>query len=243
MPYGKRVSVPTKHSNESIVTEMSTPTISSLVCFVPKHNSVVQRLVRGRLRDALKRDADEFEREAAKCVADCDGVVFEFNNRATKIKRRLSVLQQLAECSGVQAICFFCHGTRTGIQAGFDVTNIDILADAIVATGAWQVILYACSCAKGPNNGEHSFASALRTALAKRMEHVDVFAHQNKGHTTRNPNVILFTEYGGGFWVVPRDSGLWGKWKQRLRKGLRFRFWCLDADGLSSALHSGDDPT
>lgn len=208
---------------KNTAVEMSTATTydSGLICFAPKYNKI------------LRRDADEFRREAA----DSGGVLHVFDNRIPKQERRLWVYARLAQHVNAQAVAFFCHGWRTGMQAGFDLGTINRLADAITLTGAWQVILYACRCADGPNNGEGSFASMLRYALVKRIDGaVDVFAHQKKGHTTANPRVIHYTEHGGGRWLVPRDSTEWSAWRKALKGDLRLRFWRLHPEALADAI-------
>jgi hypothetical protein len=168
-------------------------------------------------------DADEFQNRAGDWINELGGELFIFPGKAGFNARRTAVLRFLANADpkGVEAIGFFCHGWATGIQAGIKNPQIEWLAAALKRFPDLHTIcLYCCSCAAGTRNGERSFAAKLRDATGLR-----VWAHATKGHTTRNPDVIVYEEsYNGGYYPVPRGSSRWTAWVKALRAGLWMEF-------------------
>lgn len=173
-------------------------------------------------------DADEFQNRAREWIDELGGQLHLFPGKAGFNVRRRSVLEFLAAADpkGVEAIGFFCHGWATGIQAGIKNPHIDELAEALKRFPDLHTIcLYCCSCAAGTRNGERSFAAKLRDTTGLRDLHLTVWAHATKGHTTRNPDVIVFEEsYNGGYYPVPRGSSRWPAWVKALKTGLWMEF-------------------
>lgn len=161
-------------------------------------------------------DADEFQNRAQEWIDNHGGELFIFPGKAAFTKRRESVLKSLAGANpkGVTAIGWFCHGWSTGIQAGFKNPQLPELKAALRRFGDLHTIcLYCCSCAAGIRNGETSFAAKFRDSTGLR-----IWAHVDEGHTTRNPDVIVFEEsYNGGYYPVPRGSKLWPQWVKALQ--------------------------
>lgn len=174
-----------------------------MIAIIPLHNS------------PGKRDADEFRREARKFIANYGGDLVTFDNRKQMPDRRRDVAEQLSDCAETNVAAFFCHGWKSGLQAGYRISDIDELAASLEILGIDTVCLYACLCASGPRNGEGSFASQLRRAMGP----VDVWAHATRGHTTKNPDVVAFdcTQIGG-YYPIPRDAPEWPKWVRALRQ-------------------------
>lgn len=185
-----------------------------------------------------------------------------FDNTLPFSKRAMQVLGVLSGARDLDCVAFFCHGwyqarpggkrPSSGIQAGFDLTNVHLLARAIAAaapsgapvmalyTGP-TVPLYACQAADGTEfeaegtheavGGDGGFADALRDQLciagAKRC---DVLAHDTIGHTTQNPYAVRFLGEGsptgghGGSWVVSPSSPLWPRWRKAMQSDMRLRF-------------------
>ncbi len=154
------------------------------------------------------------------------GIVPVTEKRAAMAARRRQVLDKLKELrTQYNTVAFFCHGWRTGMQFGFDLSTVKVLAKEIV-TGAEfdpQVTLYSCSCGAGDNDGDGGFADALRDELCKAgAEHSIVAAHTTAGHATSNPYVRMFEGQGspvggtGGSWIVAPKSELWDKWRKAL---------------------------
>lgn len=180
---------------------------------------------------AMYDDADEFQNQAALFIKKHGGETFIFDSRASMASRKREVLALLKKADA-DAICiaFFCHGwatskkrrgTGVGIQAGFRTGDVADLAKAVKRFRALDAIcLYCCSCAAGDRNGEKSIAAKIRDAAG-----VEVYAHENKGHTTRNPNYIVYDSgYNGGYHMVPRSSKHRAKWVKALKSGLWMRF-------------------
>jgi hypothetical protein len=115
--------------------------------------------------------------------------------------------------------------------------------------GALHVVLFCCSTGDDDddddeqgagtqlrddgNLGEGSFADVWRDELCKHgSTNCRVVAHRTAGHTTKNPNVIIFdgnfSPTGGIGGVMPispaGDKKLWRTWVQMLKTDFRFRF-------------------
>lgn len=167
-------------------------------------------------------------------------------------KRRRVVDAVLVDSAGqaVEAVAWFCHGWRDGLQSGHVLGTIPTLAKRLagcLGPGA-PVILYACDTARdsdgvrdddrktGPG-GAGGFASELFMALHDLgRSDVRVYAHATEGHTTRNPWLRVWrtdADLHSGDWVIDPDSDLWRAWAKALQGPgpLRFAFpWLSPAD-------------
>jgi hypothetical protein len=163
-------------------------------------------------------------------------------------KQVLAAIESARVDGGIDSLALFCHGWSSGIQAGFAVKDIPELVNALGGIGGVElrVALYCCSTGEDPrdnfcdasgtdtrrdsNPGDGSFADHLRDELC-RTGHADcsVFAHRTAGHTTRNPNVIIFEGSGssvGGFGgvmpITPKNKAVWKAWVNHLKTPYRF---------------------
>jgi hypothetical protein len=106
--------------------------------FRPIHNAAGRHDVTG----AFQPEADSFR-------ALHQGAIAVFDNRKLMPDRAVDVLSVIEHYAGrdLQCVAFFCHGWRSGIQAGFTLADVDRLADALckclIPTGI--IALYACS--------------------------------------------------------------------------------------------------
>jgi hypothetical protein len=155
------------------------------------------------------------------------------DNHMTAAKMRGFVMGEITK-TDPDYLAFFCHGWPTGIQFGFGLAHVNVLAEAIKSKYTKEgpcVTLYGCLTGSGPADGDGNFADRLRDALCQVGEtYCVVDAHTTAGHTTRNPYVRRFDGLGsnsggtGGQWIVAPNSKLWKKWKKALTGDLRFRF-------------------
>lgn len=141
----------------------------------------------------------------------------------------------------LRGVAFFCHGLRNRIQFGF--ANTGRLASAIAkyADPSVVVTFYACDAGRDDDRerdddlaefgGDNGFADKVRDALCVAgRTYCVVDAHTTAAHTTMNPHVRRFEGLGlpaggaGGYYIVPRGSTSWSKWRAALRTDLRFEF-------------------
>lgn len=184
-----------------------------VVAVIPSTNSPGKRDVTGAFRPEALR--------FLRAWGPGNGLIV-FDNTKLRAQRRAHVLEWLRDDPDVDVVAFFCHGLPGSIQAGFDRTNVDELADA---TDAQRIVLYACSA----GGGADPFASHLA-----RAGHT-VWAHTTVGHTTMNPHVMKFTPWASGVasgWVTEPGSAGWPSWRKRLRTDptYRFRFWAPESE-------------
>lgn len=147
---------------------------------------------------------------------------------------------------GLDAVAFFCHGWKHGIQLGFERQDTDTLARVLrpYAKSSLSVPLYACSTGRDGDwqiaddmdpdtiGGDGGFADELRDSLCAEAYAVRcrVLAHVTAGHTTLNPWVRFFDgnnmPYGGsgGYWPIRPHGPLWRAWVRWLREDSN-RFW------------------
>lgn len=206
----------------------------TILAIAPAHNSP------GR-KDA----SGAFLPESRAAVALHGGAMVSLDNRLSDDARRRWAQDTLASFAGAgfEAVAFFCHGFRDGLQTGHRRAHVRELALAIQATGAQIAILYACDAGRdadrdraddvlpGPG-GEGGFASALAA------EGLRVDAHTTAAHTTINPFVRRFDRSSTGDWIVEPRSAKWAAWARRLRSDRVFRltFPLLSADEIRAAL-------
>jgi len=213
-------------------------TWTSTIAFVPSFNSHGKRDVTGAFLPEAKRFLAEVGGEGQV-------ELHRFDNRLKMSQRADQVLDILAsyETQRRKMLCvaFFCHGYKSGIQAGFrssgKAKNVEELAEAIAAiTGKGPIVpLYCCSTAaspaRGAAGGDGGFADELRDHLcAEGAVNCRVDAHTTVAHTTKNPYVRRFEGRGspiggtGGQFLITPKSKLWKKWRAALRGPARFHF-------------------
>jgi hypothetical protein len=204
-------------------------------------------------RNTKKSDyTGAFKPEALAYQKKWGGTIVTFDASASMAKRKKAVLRAIedaAKDSVIDHIAFFCHGWSSGIQAGFVNKEVTELAKALAEHGGaddGKVALYCCSTGSDPqddsmaapgtakddsgNPGDGSFADRLRDALCKEgYADCSVFAHRTAGHTTQNPNVIifegtgsLFGGYGGVMPITPKNKKAWAAWVKKLKTPYRF---------------------
>ena len=133
-----------------------------------------------------KRDASgAFLPEAAHwCAVNHGHMIRVDGERSDKEAMRYDVILALTEerFEDCRQIAFFCHGYRSGIQFGFGGKDgAACLAAAIQGcTDRCTVILYACSTGLW-------FARELARQLGDGYQ---VWSHDSRGHTTRNPRLV-----------------------------------------------------
>ncbi len=160
-----------------------------------------------------------------------------FDNSLPEPTRRAAVLKIIVSAKPFDAFVYFGHGTRRGLpSAGFTMSSVARLADAIAAnaTRSLIVVLYACSTANTPTggvDGDGGFADVLRDRLSEHGHKGWLDAHTVAGHTTINRMTRRFYMNGvaagtGGTWLVAPGSPEWSAWGKALKedKSLRFGF-------------------
>lgn len=184
--------------------------------------------------------------------------IVRFDNRRGMSSRARTCLDALsAQTEALDCVAFFCHGWASGIQAGFRLANVGLLARSIAAVSskAVNVPLYACSTAADLDSdeqdetdgdapgGDGGFADQLRDALAAAgCTGARVMGHSVKGHATKNPYARFFDASGsapsvGGGWVIEPGSALWPEWRSALRvTSLRFAFPFMSVDEIEKQL-------
>ena len=216
-----------------------------MAVFAPLHN-----------KQGKKDATGAFQPEATK-FCQLHGVsdsVHLIDNHDDALEMRESVYQVLdaAPAGTFEAVLFFCHGFRSGLQFGFGMEHIRSLALRIkrASVVAPTIVLYACDAARDMDRdeeddrndhvgGDGGFADRLRDELNDQGCRATVFAHSTAGHTTQNPHLRTFlpNERFGGRFVVAKDSGLWKKWSLCMRTtDLRFRVPFMEAAALESEL-------
>lgn len=221
-------------------------------------------------RNSKKTDGSEdndftgaFDPEARRYVAYWRGrgdevISHTFNPKMPSVNRVALVLMMLKANTPLDRLAFFCHGWRTGIQAGLSCGDAQgravmvSFAEALVtaSTPELKVALYACSTgsSNGPpgDGGDGGFADLLRDDLcAAGRPDVTVFAHTTAGHTTRNSAVRFFAGKGdplggyGGDDVVARRTAEFNKLAARLRSvpdDFRWRLPYMTPDEIHAEL-------
>lgn len=136
----------------------------------------------------------------------------------------------------LDAVVFFCHGWKSGIQFGFSNGKKDIdplakaIADRSIEVEMMEerlftpvIPLYCCSTGRDADReseddlevfgGEGGFADSLRDGLCRAGAiYCRVLAHTTAGHTTQNPHVREFLGNGrslggeGGSYIIPKKN-------------------------------------
>lgn len=202
------------------------------------------------------RDGDEFISEAIayKHFHGIGGLMFAIDNRLRPAERFQRVLHTLMPRDierRFDALTVFCHGFKTGLQVGCDLSNLQEFCEALASVCASEltVTLYACSAgadadldqaderATGPG-GAGGFADTLCDMLGSMNVLARVLAHTTRGHCTRNPYVREFSNElrHGGDWLVDPTDRLWSRWQRALEGELRFRLPRLSKEEVHAAL-------
>lgn len=143
----------------------------------------------------------------------------------------------------IGTLAFFCHGYKTGLQAGYQLSTVLSLGRLIAqyCEPDAYVLLYACDTgrdddadtaderAAGPG-GDGGFADELRDICEGLGRRITVMGHSTRGHCVENPYARRFRPGAGGRggeWYVEPGSTAWTAWTRALkdpRDTLRFRF-------------------
>jgi hypothetical protein len=111
----------------------------------------------------------------------------------------------------IDVVAIYCHGWKNSIEIGYRSADVDKLAALIAPLRSVYTVIALWCCNTGKPNG---FGQKLSAAAGQ-----TVIAHTNAGHTTGNPNKVLFTN------GVPRGRlndalGIsWSEWKNYSRRG------------------------
>lgn len=194
-----------------------------------------------------RHDGDEFKRECDRFCKIHNGQALYYRREFPGRRRQLceTFLRSAGKLGGpVDAVAFFGHGGASQLYCtGHARRHIPQLAEALRSCLRLDrqvyVLLYACLTGKG-----FGFADSLDVALEGRGINVRTIAHTTAGHTTWNPS----TEDSGegpkskGIDLIPRDSHLYQRWRQRLHDDQDFRlsFWAMTHGQLLAEL--GDAP-
>lgn len=211
--------------------------MGGVLCFVPDANSPDRPDATGAfwpMADAFARFWGEDPRATIKRFPAKDPIV-------TRRRRCADAIREFG--APIKTLAFFCHGFKSGIQAGFQSGNVHLLAQLLAkhATIDAYVLLYACDAARdsdadtmddveaGPG-GDGGFADLLRDSCEDLGRRVTVMAHATRGHCVQNPHARRFRPGAGGYggeWYVAPGSSAWLPWTRALRDPkhtLRWRF-------------------
>jgi len=170
--------------------------------------------------------------------------------------RRRQVFEALraAGPDPLDLVALICHGWDSGIQLGFRLQHVGLLAAALASAGAatLAVVLYACSTAKGQGGqpgtagADDSFAVQLAHALRALAPKgappywIRVDAHVTAGHCCSNPYVWRSEGPQDSGWLIAPTSPLWARWTQELadraHSTLRFRFPLMTREEIEAEL-------
>ncbi len=164
--------------------------------------------------------------------------------------RRAQVLRAIEQSPGLDLLAVLCHGWKGGLQLGFHLHDVPVLASALATSMApgCKVVLYACWDGDGAGaNGDGGFADQLRDCLSRCVVPAGpwsgwIDAHSGKGHCTSNADVRRFPagEAEGGAWLVAPGSPLWPAWEREVhdRHGstLRLRYPLLSQEAVHDEL-------
>jgi hypothetical protein len=216
--------------------------IHDVIAFAPKFNTKGRKDATGAFQPEARAFLKFHEQPTEH--------LFLIDNTSSPEAMRQAVISALKEFGDpLCGVAFFCHGTRRGIQLGFDFQTAAALASAIYPDpGHLSVPLYACDTGRDRDanrlddleaiGGDGGFADMLRDALCRDgISGCNVDAHTTAGHTTRNPNVRRFRGASaaggpGGYYIVPQRSRNWKTWRKMLLTTFRYEFPFLDDDDI-----------
>jgi len=213
-----------------IVTEKPT-----FIALAPMHNS------KG------KKDATAaFQPEARRFLeyhGQPESNLYLIDNHKTKANMRGQVADAISSHCGIRCIGFFCHGSKRGMQFGYDKRNVHLLAGDIAEYSRPEVDIpfYSCDVARDGDRerkddleafgGDGGFCDELRDALCEIYEGFwgDVFGHTSVGHTSLNANFRVFPGMGspiggtGGFYIIHRlKKQHWQTWLKMIKTDFRY---------------------
>lgn len=188
---------------------------------------------------------------------DIDDALRRFPANAPIDQRRAVCTLAMRASSSLDAVAFFCHGWKAGIQAGFMRQHNLLLARILgqVAKSPASVLLYACETGRdlddetaddrepGPG-GDGGFADGIRDACDALGRRVTVMGHTTAGHCAENPYARFFAPDAGGkggAWYVEPQSPLWPLWVSALhdpKSTLRYRFWSMSPTQIAAELRN-----
>lgn len=174
------------------------------------------------------------------------------SNRALADRRRECSLV-LSRSADLDVVALFCHGWRNGVQAGWTSSHAAGLADliALASRPSSVVCLYCCDTGRDQDTqtqddrqdsvgGQGGFADLLFEGLKARGWHGKLFGHTTAGHTTWNPWVRIWGDWGleprDGEWLVVPQSADWPAWRAALQGDLRFKFPFMGEAEIRAAL-------
>jgi hypothetical protein len=228
------------------------PDALRVLCFVPDANTPGRSDTSG----AFLPEARAFARHHG---VNPEHVVRRFPAALPIQKRRAACVAAFDTCDQpLDAVAFFCHGWRDGLQSGFLRANVLVLARlmGMHARLDAHVLLYACDTGRdadletdddiesGPG-GDGGFADELRDACEALGRRVTVMAHTTRGATTINPYARRFAPGcggRGGEWYVEPEGPLWRLWVRALRdprSTLKFRFPMMTPAEIAVELGGG----
>lgn len=180
-------------------------------CFAPQYNHPPHRDKAGVLHTSHDATGAFLPyMEAFRKLYSAGGAVaaLKFNNHAAPKSEFKAILTEIDHAfnvskSQLDAVVYFGHGWPTGmVSADIYDPSIPDFAKLIrlnCARGV-KIVLYACLCGQVSAKGG-CFAARLAAELSD-MEAV-VYAHDNAGHTTTNPNIYRYTGNKPGVAVAP----------------------------------------
>lgn len=221
-----------------------------ILCFVPDQDTP------GKV-DTTHAFLPEARAFARYHGADPDSVVKRFPAHAPLAQRRSTCTLAIRNypASSIEVLAFFCHGWRSGLQAGYNRKTLLMFASLVAkhCTDTAHVLFYACDTSRdadeeeaddlrpGPG-GDGGFADEVRDACEALGRHVTVMGHSAAGHCSWNPYARFFAPgmggKGGEWYVTPR-SHVWPAWVKTLRDpraSLRYRFWLLTSAEIEEEL-------
>jgi hypothetical protein len=145
-----------------------------------------------------KADGGEFQREAMAYA--------EYHReRGDKVYLMTHHEATLDHAMTVDVVAIFCHGTPMWLGCGAVAKSPFSLAAWLCQFAApmLNVCLYACSTGRETTSGK-CYAQELHRSIMETGRACIVWAHTTAGHTTRNPNLVLFGTPDSKRHEVPR---------------------------------------
>lgn len=193
-----------------------------------------------------RKDASgAFQPEARKFVAlnQLAATVALFDSNRALADRRYESARHLSRQTDLDVVALFCHGWKDGVQAGWTTKNVGDLGDllALACKPSAVVALYCCDTGRdadtdrkddaqaGPG-GQGGFADLLVDRLRSRGWAGRLFGHTTAGHTSTNPNVRIWGEWGSSYgwadgeWLVEPGAPIWKRWRKAMQGDLRLTF-------------------
>jgi len=192
-------------------------------CFAPVHNHPPHKDKAGVMHPSYDATGAflPYMEAYRKLYSDAGTVkTLAFNNHASAKSEFQTILTEInhavsAAHAQLDALVYFGHGWPTGlVSADIYTPSIPDFAQLIRANCApgVKIVLYACLCGQKSAKGG-CFASQLASELSDVQ--ATVFAHDNAGHTTTNPNIYVYSGNKPGLPVAP--PGMFGAFDKLLK--------------------------